>query len=489
MKARTGLSQRFSHKKIIKYVIPTIVMMLFMSSYTIIDGIFVSRFVDEAALVTINVVYPILGTFLAIGFMMSSGSNAIIAKLLGSGNKEKARSFFSVIYITAMLISIILIVLILKYEQPILSFLGCDGKTFFYGKRYITPLVLFVPAIFLQQFAQVFFITNGKPNLGLIIVLIGGIFNIFFDYLFIVTLNFGIAGAAYATGIGFLIPGIFGILYFTFNKSGILYFVKPKFNFSLIINTLKNGSSEFINNMSLSIVTYLFNVILLRMSGESAVAAITVVLYIQIIQVAIYTGYSLGVSPIVSYKYGQNNRRQLRKVFKFSFIFISISSILVIVISYFGSSTGVSWFIRSDSESYLLSLRAFKLFLIAYLFMGFNIFASSMFTAFNNGRVSAILSFLRTLVFVILSLLTLPKIFGLTGVFISVPVAEAVSFLFSIMLYFKYKKKYLDEQVYLIDFSFKIKREEHNNKCLRNVAYEMWIKETDPPRKKLLVYI
>ena len=438
----TKLAQKFNLPRLLLFVFPTIVMMVFMSLYTSVDGAFVSRLIGEDALAAVNVVYPVMSVVLALSLMFTSGANAIIARMLGEGQPEKARRFFSLVYIVGTLMGIAATAITLLLMDSLLSLLGATETLYSYAREYLTVLCLFAPMLFLQVGTQNFFVTEGKPGVGLLVSALGGITNIVLDYVFIAVFHMGIAGAALATGIGYMIPGLYGVCYFFVSRKGALWFAKPEFEGGKLLHTCTNGSSELVNNLSVAITTMLFNLTMLRYAGEGGVAAITVILYVQFIQAAIYFGYSQGIAPVISYKYGAGDKQQLRYVVKTSLWFMLVCSVLVIILSVFGADLAVSLFIRPGSPVYALTKRGFLIFSSAYLFMGINIFLSAMFTAFGNGAVSALLSFLRTLVFLVGTLLLLPLWLGVDGAWIAVPVAEVLALVVGVICYWKYRAIY-----------------------------------------------
>lgn len=436
------LSQKFTTYTLLKFTLPIIIMMIFMSLYTSVDGAFVSRFVSEDALSAINIVFPIVSVIMAIGLMFATGSNAIIATRLGMGHENSARQFFTFIYIISFVIGIIITIVGLMFGDKILVLLGATPTLHTYAIDYLEVLILFAPLTLLQMLSQAFFVTEGKSNLGLVLTIIGGIANIVFDYLFIAIFHMGIQGAAWATGIGYAIPALFGVWYFFFHKKGNLYFVKPKLMLKDVLNSCFNGSSELVNNLSIAITTLLFNLAMLKYVGDNGIAAITIILYIQFIQAAIYYGYAQGVAPIISYKYGEGNREQLKNIIKISMRFTFMASILVIVLSVLFVDQAVGIFVKSSSEVFGLAKEGFLIFSISYLFMGFNIFISAMFTAFGNGTISALLSLMRTFVLLIGILALLPTIMGVTGIWLAVPIAEGLAVIISIYFFVKYRTKY-----------------------------------------------
>ena len=438
------LGQEFSAKKLILYAMPTILMMVFMSTYTIVDGLFVANLVGEDALSAVNIITPIYNVLFAIGLMFATGGTAVMGKLMGEKKYSEARSFLSTLYLIAITLGISLTILLLIFAEPILSLLGAQGALYEYASDYLFVLSFFAITFFLQTYVQSFFVLAGKPSLGLLVCLLGGLTNIGLDYIFISPnyMDMGIAGAALATGLGNTIPAVFGIIYFSVCNKGYLYFEKPKFEIKTIQGSMFNGMSELSSQLSTAVTTLLFNIILLNLVGNAGVATISVILYIQMIQTAIYFGYSMGVAPIISYKFGAQDHAQLKHVIKISGRFIMAVSFVIIFISLAFSDIAVGIFISKSSSTFAMAKEGLMIFSIAYLFMGINIFMSSMFTSLSNGKVSAFLSLTRTLVFLVASLLILPELFGLIGVWFAVPVAEFLGVTISYYCYKKNKEKY-----------------------------------------------
>lgn len=369
-----------------------------MNLYTMVDGMFVSRLVGTDALSAINIVFPIIMTVIAISTMLSTGGNAIISKKMGERKEKEARRDFSTIVFISIALSFIISLLSFIFINPLLKFLGATDSIYSYCFNYAAISLIFLPATMFSIVFQTFFITIGKSNLGLTFTIIGGISNVILDYVFIKVLNFGISGAAIATGIGYSIPGLLGLAYFIFNRKNSLYIVKTKiFNLKLLSETCINGSSEMVSSLSASIVTLLFNNILMKLIGVDGVAAVTVILYIEGLLVAIFMGYSMGCSPLISFNYGKRDNYRLNKIYKFSLIGILITSILIFMLGVFKSNLLVSIFTSKGTNVYELSNMGLKIFSISFLFMGLNLFTSALFTALSNGKISAIISFLRSL--------------------------------------------------------------------------------------------
>ncbi len=438
------LAKNFNMRELLKYTLPSMLMMVFMSTYSIIDGVFVSTFVGESALAAVNLVMPLLGIVMAVGLMFATGGNAVIAKLLGQGKTREAQEFLTVIYIIGGILGLILTAIVLIFPNELLNLLNVSDSLYTLTKDYMLSLAGFLAPVFFMVFIQSFMVTAGHPMFGLILSLTGGIVNIVLDYIFISPdlLNMGIAGAGLATGIGNALPGVIGFFYFLFSRKCILHFVKPKLKMKTLAQSMFNGSSELVGSLATSITTLMFNFILISMVGDTGVAAISVILYIQMFQNAIYTGYTLGVSPIIAFKYGEQNHSGLHKVIMQSFKVISVASVLVIALTLAFSDEAVGIFISRDSATFEMAKNGLLLFLPAYLFMGFNIFFSAMFTSLSNGKVSAIISVLRSLVFIVIALLILPQIFELNGVWLAIPVAELLAIIVSCYFYKKNKSHY-----------------------------------------------
>lgn len=436
------LEQTFNIKNILKFTFPTILMMVFLSMYTTIDGVMVARLVSDEALAAVNIVYPVVSLILAVALMLSSGANAVIAFNLGENKLKEANQRLTATYCIGGLIGFLLMVVGIVFLEPILKVLGTSQSLMPYAVPYLKVTLYFAPMMIFQILTQTFLVTDGKPLLGLGLSLASGIANVALDYYFMAVLNLGVAGAALATGLGYVLTGGVGILLFLNVKKKGLRFSKPKFESHFLQKTLSNGSSEMVNNLSIAFTTFLFNVTMMRLIGNQGVVAITIILYVQFIQMAIYFGYAQGISPIISFKYGAGKIEELKQVIKHSFAIITAFSILVIVLS-LGFSTPVIRLFTGDKQALFdLTREGFMIYLTAFVFIGINVFMSAMFTALGNGRVSAMLSFLRTFVFIVGSLLFFPSIWGVTGVFVATPISEALAFCLSIFAYVRGKSRY-----------------------------------------------
>ncbi|MEG2936361.1 MAG: MATE family efflux transporter [Clostridium sp.] len=436
-----SISREFHFFSLIKFATPTVIMMIITALYTIIDSIFVSRYVGTNGLSAINIIYPVLNVLMAIAIMFSTGGSAVIARKLGSGYEKEARSNLSLIYVTGFLLSVILVIACMFFIKPLIYGLGATEVLFDLSKQYLVIMLFFAPALVIQIFGQSFIVVAGNPNFGLTLSIISGVVNIILDYIFIVPLNMGIAGAAIATGIGYSIGAIGGVIYLLKNK-GNFYFEKPVVDFKMLGESCFNGSSEMVTNIAVAIVTFLYNLILMEYLGEDGVAAITIMLYAQFLLNALFMGFSMGVAPVISFNHGAENHVQLKRIFRICIGFISVSSILVFITALWISPYMMEIFTPVGSNVYDIAISGFPLFSLSFLFVGINIFASSLFTALSNGKISAIISFLRTFVFIIAGLTILPPLFHIPGIWLSVPVAELLAMVMSIGFILAYGKKY-----------------------------------------------
>lgn len=432
----SSLNQRFTPWSLLKFAAPSIIMMMFMSLYTIVDGIFVSRFVGSNALSSINIVFPAINIAIAVATMLATGGNAIISRYLGENRPEKANACLTQFVCVTIGLSLLFLACILAFTTPLSRFLGASDILLSDCNTYLRILGLFVPACMLQALFQSYFVTTGRPNFGLALTIGAGICNAVLDYVLIAVCGFGVAGAAIATCIGQCIPAIVGLIFFLLNKNG-LHFTKFSFHKRELLQACYNGSSEMVSQLSMAIVTVLFNIVLMRIAGEHGVAAITILLYGEFLFNSFYLGFSIGIAPIVGFQYGAQDKVQLKRVYRIAFAFVMISSVILL-----GAAEGLSrpiiTIFTDDPETFPLALTGFRLFAISFLFSGFNITSSGFFTALSNGRVSAILSFCRTFIFTTICLMILPHFLGINGAWIAVPIAEFFTLLISLYMHQKY---------------------------------------------------
>lgn len=438
---KNSIARNFNFFSLLQFAFPTMIMMVFMSLYTIVDGIFISRLVGTDALSATNIVYPAISLVIAIGVMLATGGSAIIARKMGAGNFDSAREDFSFIILTGLIAGFLLMGIGNAFLEPISRVLGATDVLLDDCIGYLSVSLYLAPACILQLLFQTLFVTAGKPMFGLILTISGGLANMVFDYFFMGPLQMGVRGAALATGIGQLIPAVVGTIYF-FCVRQSLYFIKPRIRLLVLRDSCLNGSSEMVTNLSNAVITYLFNVMMLKFLGEPGVAAITIVLYGQFLFNALYMGFSMGVAPVISFNYGSKNHPMLRKVFKICLGFISVSSVLITVLALISSPWIVQIFTPADSETYRIAKTGFFLFSLNYLFAGINIFASSMFTAFSDGKISAVISFVRTFVLIAANILILPYFIGVNGIWLAVPIAECMTVFLSVYYFFKKRNDY-----------------------------------------------
>lgn len=441
-KTHNGIAQEFNLISLLRFVAPTVVMLVFMSLYQMVDAVFVSKFVGENALSALNIVYPFPSIVIAVSIMLATGGSAIIARNMGEGKEKEAKENFSFIVLVGAVIGVAIATAGILFIEPLIYMLGATPSLYDYCYEYLFILVLSVPLSVFQMLFQSFFVTAGKPHLGLTLTVLGGVSNIVLDYVFIVLCGFGVSGAALATSIGYSIPGLFGLIYFAVSRKGTLYFVKPVFRWGVLFKCCINGSSEMVNNLAVAVTTFLFNVLMLKYAGEAGVAAITIVLYAQFLMTSAFMGFSSGIAPVVSFNYGSGNVRQLKKIFKISVWVITVVSAAVFVIAETCSDVVIMVFTPAGSEVFGLTKYGFAIFSFSFLCTGMNIFASALFTAFSNGKISAILSFLRTFVFLTACLLFLPLFWEVDGIWLAVPVAEVMALFVSVYYLVRFKKVY-----------------------------------------------
>lgn len=437
-----GLSEHFTYKKLIKFTIPTIVMMIFTSIYGVVDGIFVSNCVGSNAFAAVNLIMPAIMILGTLGFMVGTGGSALISKTIGEGDKKKANIYFSMLVYLLVIIGFILTVLGVILIEPIAKLLRADENMLQDCITYGRTLLIFLIPFCLQNAFQSFLIVAEKPTFGLIISVISGISNMLLDYILIYVLKMGVLGAALATGISQVIGVIIPIVYFATKKNNILQFTKTKFELKPILRSCANGSSEMLTNLSMSLVNMLFNAQLMKYIGSDGVVAFGIIMYVAFIFVGTYLGYSIGTAPIIGYHYGAENKDELKSLLKKSIIIIGITSLVMTGLAEILSKLLASIFVSYNEGLLNMTTNAIRLVSIAYLISGFNMFSSSFFTALNNGFVSATISFFRTLVFQVIMILLLPKIWGVNGIWLAVAVAELLSLFVCIMFLAKNKKKY-----------------------------------------------
>ncbi len=441
--------QEINLKNILKFTLPVIATMLFTSIYVMVDGVFVANFINATALSAVNIVFPIVSVVLAIGLMIGTGGSAIYSKLLGEGKNIEAREKFTLLNIFAFIMGLIVLVIVRLNLENIIYFLGGNEENFHYCFEYMNILLWFIPLLIFQVIFQTAFVSANKPIYSFAAMLLGGIANIVLDYLFMGIFNMGIEGAAIATGIGYAIPSIIGVIYFSTKSNKLIHFVKTKFELSSIMHACGNGASEMVTNLSTAITTFLFNAAMLRLVGTDGVSAITVILYSQFFLQAVFMGYSMGIAPIISYNYGEKNHVNLRKIYTTSIKILLVIALIATSLSIIFADNLVSIFASEGTRVYDLASSGLSIFAIGFLFSGINIFASVLFTSYSNGLISSIISIARTFVFITLSLLFLPELIGLNGVWLAVPISEFLTIIIAVILMKKYQDKYLYNEIQL----------------------------------------
>lgn len=424
---RIQLSDHFTYKRLFRFVLPSILMIICTSVYSIVDGFFVSNFVGKTPFAAVNLIMPILMSVGTIGFMIGTGGSAIVSKAMGEGKQEQANQYFSMLVYVAFLFSTLISIAGFIFIRPIAGALGATGELLENCVIYARILFCAMPVFILQYVFQSFFVVAEKPGLSLKVNVIAGITNAILDYVLIVVFPFGLAGAAIATAIGQIIGGIVPVIYFTRKNDSPLRLTKTKFNGRVLLNTVSNGSSEMITNLSSSVVNILYNFQLMKFAGENGVAAYGIIMYINIVFMAIFLGYSLGSAPIISYHYGAENHKELKNLFRKSLKLLAISGVVLVVLSEIFARPLVTIFASKDMELLAMATRGFQIYALAFIVMGFNVWGSAFFTALNNGIISAAISFLRTLVFQITVILILPAILGIDGIWMAIVIAELLS--------------------------------------------------------------
>lgn len=397
-----------------------------MGLYTVVDTIFVARFVDTNALSALNIVCPVINLTVGLGTMLATGGSAIVARKMGAGEHTRAAQDFTLIIGAGVLFGALIAVLGIIFIDRIIWGLGASSVLVPYCKEYLFILLLFAPASILQVLFQNLIVTAGRPGIGMVLGFSAGIANILLDYIFMVPLQMGIMGAALGTGAGYMIPAVIGLLFFSAGKSN-LSFKKPVIDISVLTKSCSNGFSEMVSQAAAAVTTFLFNRIMMKLLGENGVAAITIIIYTQFLLSALFIGFSMGVAPVISYNYGKRDGKQLKNVLSICMRFIILVSISVFVLAFLFGSPLVRIFSEQGTPVYEIARNGFLIFPFSFLFCGLNIFASATYTALSNGTLSAFLSFLRTFGLITVLLLTLPDFFGVTGVWLAVPVAELLT--------------------------------------------------------------
>ena len=436
------LSDHFDYKRLLSFTLAPICTMIFTSLYSIVDGFFVSNYVGTTAFASLNLTMPYIMIIAAVGFMLGSGGSALVSMYLGLGEERKAKESFSLIVYVLIIIGAGLALLSEWLAPDISRILGASEAMMPYCVLYIRINMLGIVFFMLQNLFQAFLITAEKPRMGFIITLIAGCSNMILDWLLVGVLNFGIAGAAWATIISQFLGGGIPFLFFLCPNSSLLRLTFARWNFGVITKACGNGLSEFLSNISASIVGFLYNLQLLHYAGENGVSAYGVIMYVSFIFVAIYIGYSMGVAPIIGFNYGANHKKELHNVFKKSVVILGVTNGIMTVSSQLLADPLVKLFVGYDKKLYELTVTGMRIYCVAFLVMGFNIFASAFFTALNNGTISAVLSVSRTLVLQIIMIYLLPALFGVDGLWAVVIAVEGIGVIISSFFVLRNRSKY-----------------------------------------------
>ncbi len=430
-----SISEKLTIKQLFMFALPTIFMFIFMSFYTIVDGIFVARYISSDALAALNIAYPFLWFLVAVSMMFGSGGSAFVAHRMGMKRLPLANKSFTLIVIFLFSFSVVFSVTSLFFIEEICIFLGANETLLPYAVDYLFVLMLFAPLNAIQWVFQCFLVTASKPNLGFYFALVGGCLNIVFDYIFIVPMGMGIAGAAYATVLSWVIPSVGSLIYFLRNKEG-LTFARPHFHMIVLGRSMFNGSSEMIGQLAQAFTTILFNILMMKFLGANGVAAITAALYCDYLMISAFFGFSVGIAPVISYHYGAKNIDYLRKTIRQCFLIVFIASIAIYIICAIGSPYIVSIFFEEGTEVHSIAKAGLVIFSLSFLFKGTNIFASALFTALGNGLVSGILAFSRTFLFIVINVLVFSYFWGATGIWYAISAAELMA-IFVLLYYTK----------------------------------------------------
>ena len=418
------LGRKITFGSLIRFALPTVFMLVFSSLYTIIDGIFISNFVGEDGLSGLNIVFPVINIIMGIATMFATGGSAIVAKKMGEGKKDEANQNFTFLFIVLMAVGTLVTIGVLVFIDPLLSFLGAIETLYTYSYDYLFTTVMFTLVTMAKLYFDFFLVTSGKANLALINSVIGGVTNVILDYVFMGPLNMGMAGAAYATEIAMILPVSLSFIYFASKKLTICF------------------TSELVVQISAGISTFLFNLYMLQYIGKTGVAAVTIVMYSQFLLISMLLGFSAGISPLISFNYGQQNHMKLNKIVKYSYIMVGIFAVVSFAAAQALAIPITTFFAHGSPDLYQITIYGFRIFSFSFLICGFNILTSGLFTALSNGLISALVSSFRTLIFFVIGMVTLPLLFGVTGIWLVVPIAEVATLIASIVFLYVFKNKY-----------------------------------------------
>lgn len=439
---RIQLSDHFTYRRLLRFVISPVLMMICTSFYSIVDGFFVSNYVGKTPFAALNLVFPVCMAFGTVGIMIGTGGSAVVSKTLGEGKREEANRYFSMLVYFSIGLSLILSVIGFVFARPISIALGASGELLEGSVLYSRCLILALTPFVLQNVFQSFFVTAEKPGLSLRMSIAAGITNVVLDYLFIAVFGWGLAGAAFATGIGQVVGGILPLFYFAGKNDSLLKLTKAKLEWKIILKTFGNGSSEMVTNLSASIINILYNFQLMKLAGENGIAAYGIIMYVNFAFMAIYLGYAIGSSPVVGYHYGAGNHGELKNLRRKSMVLMGGAGILMTVLAEILTVPLVTIFANYDAELFAMTCHGFRLYALAFLAMGLNVWGSAFFTALGNGLISAAISFLRTLLFQIVMVLVLPLLLGIDGIWLAIGAAELLALMVTVTFLVANRKKY-----------------------------------------------
>ena len=436
------LSEHFTYRKLFRFTMPSVIMLIFTSIYGVVDGIFVSNFVGKTSFAAVNLIMPVCMLLGSAGFMVGTGGSALVSKLLGEGQRKKANEIFSMLIYLSAALGVILTVAGIVLMRPIAAALGAEGQMLEDCVLYGRGLLVGATAFILQNEFQSFLVASEKPQFGLFITIAAGVTNMVLDALFVGLFRWGLMGAAAATVVSQLVGGVIPLIYFATTKTSPLYLCRTKLDFRAVLKTCGNGASEMMTNLSMSLVNILYNFQLRRFAGENGVAAYGVIMYVNFVFVSAFLGYSIGSAPIISFHFGARNHGELHNLFRKSLLVVGTCSVIMVAVALLLSGTLSRIFVGYDRELFELTRHGLSIYSMAFLFMGMNIFGSAFFTALNDGVVSASISFLRTLLFQVIAVLTLPLVLELDGIWLAIVAAEGSALAVTGLLFVKMKKKY-----------------------------------------------
>ena len=436
------LSDHFTYGRLLRFTLPSIVMMIFTSVYGVVDGIFVSNFAGKTAFAAINLIMPYLMVFGTLGFMVGTGGTALISMTLGLGDKKKANEIFSMLTLVCIIGGVALTVLSIAFMRPAAKLLGAEGQMLEDCVTYGNIVQIALTAYIIQYAFQSFCITAEKPNLSMWMTVAAGVCNIVLDALFVGIFKWGLIGAAVATAIAQFLGAVIPLIYFARENKSLLRFTTCRFDGRALLRTCTNGSSELMSNLSMSLVSMLYNLQLMQYAGEDGIAAYGVIMYVNFIFISIFIGFAIGSAPIIGFNHGADNREELKGIFKKSLVIMGLFSVAMTVTAELLAAPLSAIFVGYDEALLEMTTRGFRIYILSFLLCGFNIFGSSMFTALNNGLVSAVISFVRTLICQIAAVLLLPLILGLDGIWLSIVAAELAALALTFFCFVRFRGRY-----------------------------------------------